>query len=1105
MRLTVFELCLLLASLSLPAAILAQAANPAPADGGSSRAVPLAAQVGDSAYPEESFVIEHIDSVYTMAADGTGSKELSFAVRIQSDAAVRALGVVSVPYAGNSEQVEILYARVRRPDGAVVETQPADALDMPEPVTREAPFYSDLKEKQLPIRSLRVGDTLEWKARVTRTKAEAPGQFWGQESFTDGAVVLTESLELRVPTGIYVNVWSPTSKPTESTDSGQHIYRWTSSQRKPTAGKEADAANEAKKKVIWTASQELDADQGKLPSVAWTTFKSWEDVGAWYHGLEADRVTPSAEIKSKVAELIAGKSTEEDKVRALYTYVATQIRYIGVDFGIGRYQPHTASEILSNQYGDCKDKHTLLAAMLSAAGIDSDAVLIGAGIRFNPEVPSPGAFNHLITRLTIAGQPVWLDSTAEIAPYRMLYAVIRDKQALVVPAAGSAHLDRTPAKPPFPSFQTWDATGSLDKDGISHSRLIITLRGDEELGLRNAFRQVAPAQYDQLVQQFLHNMGYAGTTSNAEVTRPEDTTDPFKISFDYEREKAGDWADLKTIPQLAPVSLPRIDDKEPLVRSLDLNYPRIETSHSAMKLPDGWGVVLPEAVHAKCAYATYDETYRFDKGTVYAERRIEVLQQKVPTADLKIYKKWADDADLGNELYIQLVRHDPPAAPGSSGSTSKPDTSAAPAPAGAGSGADAQKLIEQAYEDIQKMDLYNAKDLLDRARKLSPDHEYLWNTTGFMHMRNGEMTEALADYQKELALHPAAYERMYPIIIQTQKILGQRKDAMDSLRAWSKANPIDPSPVAQLLSMLIEDGDAKTALSEGEAALTRLPADGKNEYVRIAVGQAYLMAGDKQKGAATLRAVLQQTQDAGVLNDAAYILADASLELPFTETSARAALDKLTEESNTWTLDEDPQTLHNKTHLIVAAWDTFGWILFREGKLDEAQTYLQAAWLGLPNGETGKHLGDLLAARGNKSAALTAYELAAATIPPYNALGVRTEPGAKEKELQTRAEALRRAGAKSTVPIPQNKLLALRTIALGSADGRNGQAEYRLLLKDGKAIKVEPSGIKSIPGGPDMITKATFSGFFPAGSQAALVRTAYINCHASVCELVLEP
>src|SRR6202789_2313046 len=345
-------------------------------------------------YSAEPFVIEHLDAVYRMAADGTGSKVTTAVIRVQSEASVKQLGVLSIPYSAGSQHLEIVYARIRRPDGTIVETPPSQVIDMPAPVTQEAPFYSDLKQMQLPIRNLRVGDTLEWQSKVTIDKPEVPGQFWGQESFSEDAVVLSQTIELRFPKDLYVNVWSKTDKPVETVEGADRVSRWTWSQKKPTVGKEADAEKELKKKQVWTADQELDAKQGKLPSLAWTTFKNWEAVGAWYHGLESDRIVPDAAVKAKATELIAGKTTDEEKVRAIYRYGATQIRYIGVAFGIGRYQPHHAAEVLENQYGDCKDKHTLLAAMLSAAGVHSDAVLIGAGVRFNDAVPSPSAFNH---------------------------------------------------------------------------------------------------------------------------------------------------------------------------------------------------------------------------------------------------------------------------------------------------------------------------------------------------------------------------------------------------------------------------------------------------------------------------------------------------------------------------------------------------------------------------------------------------------------------------------------------------------------------------------------------------------------------------------------
>ena len=248
-----------------------------------------------------------------------------------------------------------------------------------------------------------------------------------------------------------------------------------------------------RRKRIRTADEELDERQGRLPDAAWTTFKSWEVVGGWYRGLEGERMQPDAAVKAKVAQLTAGKATEEEKVQAVYSYVGMQIHYIGVAFGVGRYQPHHANDVMDNQYGDCKDKHTLLAAMLEALGLHPDAVLIGAGVRFNEAVPSPGSFNHLITRVEVDGKPVWLDSTAEVAPYGLLSAILRDREALVVPESGTARLEKTPAKLPFAQTQMMEASGTLGADGISNSRITMTFHGDDEVVMRALLRQISPA------------------------------------------------------------------------------------------------------------------------------------------------------------------------------------------------------------------------------------------------------------------------------------------------------------------------------------------------------------------------------------------------------------------------------------------------------------------------------------------------------------------------------------------------------------------------------------------------------------------------------------
>ena len=1090
---------------ALPARVPAEQAAPAtPAT--------LAATTtkGSADFSAEPLVIEHLDHVYTYAADGTGVRRFTVSARLNSDAAIRQLGVLSIPFASGSEHVEFAYVRVRRPDGSLTETPVTEAIELSSPVTTAAPFYSDLKEFQIPVRNLHVGDLLEWQANIVRTKPEAPGQFWGAESFVEDSVVLSQTVELHVPVGIYVNVWSPSSKPVESTTATEHIYRWESSHKQRSVGPAAEAEKDRKKKEVWTAEQELDEKEGKLPSVAWTTFKSWEAVGAWYRGLENGRILPSdPEVQAKVAELTAGKTSEQEKVRAVYDYVSTQIRYIGVDFGIGRYQPHRPAEVLENQYGDCKDKHTLLASMLSVLGLHPEAVLIGAGIRFNQAVPSPQSFNHLITRVEVGGQTAWVDSTAEVAPYRVLNIAIRDKDALVVPDSGDAAIARTPAGLPFPAIEKMDASGTLGTDGISNSRIVLTLRGDDELVARNAFHQISPAQYDELVQKLSQGIGYGGTTSHAEVSRPEDTTDPLKISYDYKREKAGDWDNLKIVPQLSPIDLPRPDDKEPPVHSIPLGSPRTEFSTSAMRLPDGWRAQLPTAVHAKSPWATYDESYRFENGTIYAERKVEVLREKVPVGDWNSYKVFANEADLGNEKYIQLtVGRSSTAGPSGLRTTTTSTPPAGSPPPRVDfviNDPVAAKLINAARLSIQQQEFDAAQSQLDQARSLNPNQARLWTNYGYLEFQRGNMSSAIDDYRKELALYADNYGT-YSSLAEAHSILGQEKEARATLEEWAKLQPDSAAPVVALVTLLLDQRHPAEALDAAQAGIAHLPDMNKSDQrLQLLTGKAQIAAGMKQKGESTLKDLVRVTTDPGMMNDAAYELARAGLDLPLAESTARDALARFTAESKTWSLQESPQNTLSKTRRIASAWDTIGWILYSQGKIAEAETYIQSAWANRETAEIGEHLAEIAEGKGNRDDALRLCELAMATFPKYLRPSVRKVPGATQVELSEHIEALRKAGANEPAADPDDTLQQLRTISLGSSSGFTGSAEYRLLLGNGKVVDFQKIGAKDVPLAREKLDAAQLPSYWPKGSEAQLVRNAMLNCHAGICELVFEP
>src|SRR5271156_4365242 len=73
-----------------------------------------------------------------------------------------------------------------------------------------------------------------------------------------------------------------------------------------------------------------------------------------------------------------------------------------------------------------------------------------------------------------------------------------------------------------------------------------------------------------------------------------------------------------------------------------------------------------------------------------------------------------------------------------------------------------------------------------------------------------------------------------------------------------------------------------------------------------------------------------------------------------------------------------------QSRLLIASWDTLGWILFREGKVEEAMPLIVAGWRNALVPEAGDHLGQVYEAMDKKEEALSAYRLAAASIEGDN-------------------------------------------------------------------------------------------------------------------------
>jgi hypothetical protein len=191
---------------------------------------------------------------------------------------------------------------------------------------------------------------------------------------------------------------------------------------------------------------------------------SWPEVGRWYSGLTQNRFSATPEISAKVKDLVSGKRDFASRLLVLTSFVQSEIRYVAIEIGIGGDQPHPAGDVFHYRYGDCKDKVTLLKAMLAEAGIRSYYVLVDTRRGFiNPAVPSSWG-NHAIIAIELpedVKEPKYLstvavksgkryiifDPTDEYSPVGLLGSELQSSYGLLVTDDGG-ELIRLPILPP---------------------------------------------------------------------------------------------------------------------------------------------------------------------------------------------------------------------------------------------------------------------------------------------------------------------------------------------------------------------------------------------------------------------------------------------------------------------------------------------------------------------------------------------------------------------------------------------------------------------------------------------------------------------------------
>jgi hypothetical protein len=384
-------------------------------------------------------------------------------------------------------------------------------------------------------------------------------------------------------------------------------------------------------------------------------FAGWPDMGAWFEQLSSQQRVPNPAVSARTAALTSGASDTLAKIRAMAEFVQREIRYVSIQIGIGGFQPHSAPGILANRYGDCKDKATLLAALLQALGIESHYLIVHTD-RGTVTLDSPVSlysFNHAILAIRLPGDVpdegldglvrhprlgrlLVFDPTSPITPLGRLPYYLQDNTALLV-AEGSGELIHLPRAKPESNLLDRRGKFVLTADGTLEGEVEETRRGALADPLRYAMQTFTDAERLKLGETILAGSFAAFSLEKIEIHNLDDTARDllvrYRFSVPYYAKGAG--GRLIVRPRVVGSKAVNLAKRDKAARryDIDLQTTTLERDEFTIELPEGCAVEeLPKAAVLDAGFATYRSTTEGAGRTLIYRREYRLSEPILPAA-----------------------------------------------------------------------------------------------------------------------------------------------------------------------------------------------------------------------------------------------------------------------------------------------------------------------------------------------------------------------------------------------------------------------------------------------------------------------------------------
>ncbi len=471
---------------------------------------------------------------------GNWEVEEHLVVKVFNDRGKREFGDIKRRFDQRWERMTVDRARTIKGDGTVIEVPENAKNIITPPELSDATIYANVRQLVVSFPGLEENSIIDYQARLKSERPLGDRFFWGSEPFGGYEPILKKEFTISLPQGkeFKYKLLNGLSQPEVERLGGRVKYTWRVSDSPQL-----------------TPEPSMPPLGEVVPRLIYSSFDSWEAVGRWLGGKFFPGVETAGGVQVKAAELCRGLSLEEERIKEIFLWVATQVRNIPLRLGDGGYTPHSASLVLHNRYGDPRDKGILLISLLKAEGIEALPVLVNnSNEKLVEEIPSPGQFDGLLVMVPRPGRAIWLDPFAQNSPYG--YLPFGNGQRCLLVSRKGGRLTQTWASSAAENQATRRLKITLEGDGSASGELRFLPSGYFDLRTREKLKDLTPQLRKMLFEEAANRLAEGTELKGYKLSKLQDLTWGDTLQFIFRTPqygiKEGDLMLVKVPPNPFP-------------------------------------------------------------------------------------------------------------------------------------------------------------------------------------------------------------------------------------------------------------------------------------------------------------------------------------------------------------------------------------------------------------------------------------------------------------------------------------------------------------------------------------------------------------------------